>query len=469
MSSNPLEDVVSRQYEEWVYPDPIQDLTSWVVHNWQWFDPSHASKVMWPEKQQRADLDILIAGCGTNQAAVFAFNNPEAAVTAIDVSKTSLEHTEYLKMRHGLDNLTIKRLPIEEAGSLGQTFDLIVSTGVLHHLADPQAGMDALAPLLREDGVMAVMLYATYGRQGVEMMQDIFRELELGQTSRSIQKVREAVAMTPANHPIRSYLEIAPDLNFDAGAVDTFLHGRDRDYTVAQCIELVESGGLVFQDMFLKPPYYPSVEAPETSFLRQIEELPREKMWGVMERINFRNACHYFLATHPKRASKNYTIDFSTKECFNYVPVFRYRCGVHNNAVFRGGSYDTNGHVVWTWSQGLDSTEAAIVRMVDGTRSIGDIVAEVHSRQQELNLVFNRVELERRIRKMFQALWRNDYITVDTSALVADAPAKKAAAKVSLVKKADASEASEKVSLVKKDPSKKDPAKKAPAKKTPAK
>jgi hypothetical protein len=31
--------------------------------------------VRWPDRDYRTDLDILIGGCGTNQA-VFAFNNP---------------------------------------------------------------------------------------------------------------------------------------------------------------------------------------------------------------------------------------------------------------------------------------------------------------------------------------------------------------------------------------------------------
>lgn len=408
MAESPLKDVVSKQYEEWVYPDPIQDLTRWVASNqWQWFDPSHSHSVLWPEREQKLDLDILIAGCGTNQAAVFAYTNPDAKVTAIDVSQNSLDHTEYLKKRHGLDNLETHLLPIEEAGTLGKTFDLIVSTGVLHHLADPQAGMNALAPLLREDGVMALMLYATYGRQGVEMMQDIFRELGLGQSSYSIQKVREAIAATPADHPVRSYNRIAPDQEFDAGVVDTFLHGRDCDFTVAQCIELVENGGLAFQDMFLRTSYYPDLENEGSSFFRAVEELPREKIWGVMERIKFVNACHFFLATHPSRDKKNYVIDFSTADCFRYVPNFRYRCGLNGFQVFKSSG---------AFVQNLSDAGKAAATLIDGKRTIGDIITEVGSRKKELGLDLNQKELERQMRQMFQGLWRNDYLTVSTAA-----------------------------------------------------
>ena len=117
--------------------------------NWDWFDPTHAHRVLWPDRDYRPDLDILIAGCGTNQAAVFAFNNPGANVVAVDISQPSLDHQQYLKDKHGLHNLELHLLPIEELPTLGRQFDLVVSTGVLHHMADPLAGLKALAGCLR--------------------------------------------------------------------------------------------------------------------------------------------------------------------------------------------------------------------------------------------------------------------------------------------------------------------------------
>jgi hypothetical protein len=52
---------------------------------------------MWPAREYKADLDILIASCDTNQAAVFAFMNPDAKVVAVDISQPSLDHQQYLK------------------------------------------------------------------------------------------------------------------------------------------------------------------------------------------------------------------------------------------------------------------------------------------------------------------------------------------------------------------------------------
>ena len=100
-------------------------------HNWQWFDPSHAHRVFWPDREHKSDLDILIAGCGTN---------PDAKVVAVDVSQPSLDHQQFLKDKYGLWNLELRLLPIEELPTLGRDFDLVVSTGVLHHMVEPLRG-----------------------------------------------------------------------------------------------------------------------------------------------------------------------------------------------------------------------------------------------------------------------------------------------------------------------------------------
>ena len=60
MTTDPLGDVVSQQYEKWVYPAPIDDLEEWLRGNWQWFDPSHAYRLLWPDRDYRPGMDILV-------------------------------------------------------------------------------------------------------------------------------------------------------------------------------------------------------------------------------------------------------------------------------------------------------------------------------------------------------------------------------------------------------------------------
>ncbi len=303
MTDSPRADVVAQQYEKWTYPEPIQNLETWVADNWQWFDPSHAHRILWPDRPYRADLDILIAGCGTNQAALFAYTNPAAKVVAVDVSQPSLDHEKFLKDKYALKNLELRLLPIEEVPSLDQKFDLVISTGVLHHMADPKAGMKALgrgAAARRCRGDHAVRPLRP-GRGGVDAG-GVPRDGSA--PGRGIpadgQGGDRLAGRRPSGEAATS--SIAPDLQFDAGVVDTFLHGRDRSYTVDDCLELVEAGGLVFQDWFQKTPYYPpTLTEPGNEFYAAVNQLPTEKMWAVMERVKTLNGCHFFLATHPDR------------------------------------------------------------------------------------------------------------------------------------------------------------------------
>jgi SAM-dependent methyltransferase len=402
MTPGPLADVVSDQYRKWVYPDPITDLPAWLENNWQWFDPSHAYRLFWPDRDYRPDMDILVAGCGTSQAAVFAYTNPDADIVGIDISQPSLDHHHHLRDKYRLRNLELHLLPIEDVGTLGRDFDLVVSTGVLHHLADPGRGMQALAGCLRPEGVAAIMIYARYGRTGVEMLQSVFRDLGLVQDEASLAVVRDTLASLPQEHPLRSYLAIAPDLSSDAGLVDTFLHGRDRSYTVDDCLGLVASAGLTFQDWFLKSPYYPPV-MPKGGFFTAVAALPRERQWAVMERINSQNACHFFLACHADRPIKTYRIDFTSPEILDAIPTFRYRCGIDAGTIYRPG-----------WKMSLDPTRAALVKRVDGHRSIREILAVTKrpipllSRGPADNREFGRT--------LFQSLWQHDFLSIGLAA-----------------------------------------------------
>ncbi|KLO34318.1 hypothetical protein ABW17_26390 [Mycobacterium nebraskense] len=400
MTDDPRGDGVSRQYDRWEYPPPVTDLAAWSKNHWDWFDPFWAHRVLWPNRDYKPDLDILIAGCGTFQAALIAFMNRAATVVAIDVSRSALKHHQYLKDKHGLDNLELHLLPIEEVSMLSRDFDLIVSTGVLHHMADPLAGLKALGGCLRTDGALGVMLYARYGRIGVDMLESAFRDLGLTQDDASVQLVKEAIAVLPADHPVRPYLKAARDLLSDGALVDTFLHSRQQSYTVEECLELVSSAGLAFQGWFHKAPYYPhDLVAPASQFQAMLNRLPDITLWSAMERLQPANATHFFLACRPERPKEHYEIDFSTAEALDYVPVLRTACLLSGDEIHSPGT-----------KLKLNPAQLAFVQQVDGRRTIREIIESVAARgdvgpeNAELVSQFGR--------KLFQSLWCLDFLAM---------------------------------------------------------
>ena len=161
-----VREAVQRFYEQHPYPPP----SALDGYRRRWEDEGRRRAdfhLHFPRTAYRGNLQVLVAGCGTSQAARHALRRPDSHVVGIDVSAASLGHTDALNAKHGLSNLELARLPIERAGELGRSFDLIICTGVLHHLPDPAEGLSALRGVLAPDGAIHLMVYGTYGRAGV--------------------------------------------------------------------------------------------------------------------------------------------------------------------------------------------------------------------------------------------------------------------------------------------------------------
>src|SRR5271157_3530616 len=221
-------------YDSHPYTPPISNLDR---HRELYRNPDRRralSLLLWPTESQRANQEILIPGCGTSQAARYALREPDARITAIDVSETSLRHTRDLQRKYNLENLELHQLPIEGVQELGRSFDLVVCTGVLHHLTDPDLGLRALRDVLRPHGAMRLMVYAPYGRAGIYMMQEYCRLLRIGTSDDDLRDLGATLEALPADHPISSVLRHAKDFRRPEAMADALLHPRDRAYTVPE-------------------------------------------------------------------------------------------------------------------------------------------------------------------------------------------------------------------------------------------
>src|SRR5882762_9232236 len=99
-------------YDQYPYPRPIDSLEKY-RRLWQDRQRRRADyHLFWPARPYKEDLSILIAGCGTAQAAKHALRWPAAQVTGIDCSVTSVRHTELLKKKYEMRNLQVHELEI---------------------------------------------------------------------------------------------------------------------------------------------------------------------------------------------------------------------------------------------------------------------------------------------------------------------------------------------------------------------
>lgn len=358
-----VEGAVRAQYERWVYPQPVDDLSQ---HKFRDFsDPDFLGRAYWPNRRPREDLRILVAGCGPNAAARYAYHHPKATVVGVDISEASLAHARQLKAKHGLGNLSLHRLRVEDVAQLGQSFDLIDSSGVLHHLPDPAAGLKALAGSLAPDGVVYLMLYGKYGRAGVTMAQELFRVLRLGQSPEDVATVKAALAAFPHDHPLRRNLSGPNDLAFDAGVVDTFLHPVDRPFTVGDCLELLDSAGLALQGWLNRLAYDPASRITQPPLRELVGRLPERDAMQAVELIDGRIATHTFHACRRERDPSEYRTDFAGTAFMDRVPVPRpawERQAAANVLLLQPGFIGTKVE--------LRDRRAAVAALIDGRRTV---------------------------------------------------------------------------------------------------
>src|SRR5271156_4965044 len=242
-------------YDRYPYPPPVDNLEK---YRQLWQDQQRRRSdyhLFWPARPYKDDQSILIAGCGTSQAAKHALRWPAAQVTGIDCSATSVQRTDELKQKYNLQNLEVHQLAIEQVNGLGMRFDQIVCTGVLHHLADPDAGLSALRGVLNPDGAMHLMVYAPYGRTGIYMLQEFCRRIGIRANDGDIRDLIGALRALPPGHPLETVLSQAPDFRHEAALADALLHPQDRAYSVPQLFDFIENAGLTFGRWVRQAPY----------------------------------------------------------------------------------------------------------------------------------------------------------------------------------------------------------------------
>jgi 2-polyprenyl-3-methyl-5-hydroxy-6-metoxy-1,4-benzoquinol methylase len=80
-----------------------------------------------------------------------------------------------------------------ELGTLDRQFDLIESSGVLHHLGDPMAVRKELVDLLKPGGLMKVGLYSEMARQDIIAGRAMITEMGYTNSAKDIHQCRQDI------------------------------------------------------------------------------------------------------------------------------------------------------------------------------------------------------------------------------------------------------------------------------------
>ena len=110
-----------------------------------------------------ADARILEIGCGTGQMSLY-LASAQRRVIGADVTRASLRLGAAAAARFGVTGVQFVETDLHHPGLRAGAFDVVYSSGVLHHTADPLRAFEAILPLLRPGGTILVGLYNAFAR-----------------------------------------------------------------------------------------------------------------------------------------------------------------------------------------------------------------------------------------------------------------------------------------------------------------
>jgi len=243
--SDKVSSKVRDQYEESPYP--------------KWIDlglilsPAPIAKVVKALKVRLADHKIfeveapaiLIAGCGTGQHSIdTAARFKNAKVLAIDLSLSSLAYAQRKTEALGVQNLEYMQADLLDLGQLNKTFDIIESSGVLHHMEKPMAGWKVLVSCLKVGGLMKIGLYSELARQHIAKMREEIQQLNMGTDHIGMKRFRNGVIRSKAPH--HQLIISSPDFHSMGSLQDLLFHVQEHRFTIPQIQHCLTKLGLKF-------------------------------------------------------------------------------------------------------------------------------------------------------------------------------------------------------------------------------
>ena len=207
-----------------------------------------------PELEQASPApDVLIAGCGTGQQPIScALGYRDSNVLAVDLSTTSLAFAKRKADELKVSNIRFAQADILKLGELEDSFDVIECLGVLHHMAEPEAGLKVLLERLKPGGFLKLGLYSELARQDVVRLRQLVSEGEFEPTLEGIRAFRRYASESENLHA--AGLMDSGDYYSTSAIRDLIFHVQEHRFTIPGIRKMLDEHSLEFLGFTLENP-----------------------------------------------------------------------------------------------------------------------------------------------------------------------------------------------------------------------
>jgi 2-polyprenyl-3-methyl-5-hydroxy-6-metoxy-1,4-benzoquinol methylase len=120
------------------------------------------------------DARIVEVGCGTGQLCLY-LARADRVIVGVDLARASLELAEAAARRFRLDRVCFAETDLQRPGIRTGAFDVVLSSGVIHHTPEPPASFARLARLARPGGIIVLGVYNRFARLPTRLRRGLAR------------------------------------------------------------------------------------------------------------------------------------------------------------------------------------------------------------------------------------------------------------------------------------------------------
>jgi tetratricopeptide (TPR) repeat protein/2-polyprenyl-3-methyl-5-hydroxy-6-metoxy-1,4-benzoquinol methylase len=238
--------------------------------------------------------DILVAGCGTGQHSISTASRfANCKVLAVDLSLDSLCYAKHKTNELGVGNIEYMQADILDLDQLKRQFDIVESSGVLHHMADPMAGWRTLTDRLKPGGLMHIGLYSEIARRNIVEARKLISKRGFSNTQSDIIEFRKEII--DSDDDTLSTIKNFSDFYSTSELRDLLFHVQEHRFTLPQIQKDLETLGLNFAGFEYLEPHITSQfmqNYPDPDSFFSLES------WHIFERKNpdtFKNMYQFWV------------------------------------------------------------------------------------------------------------------------------------------------------------------------------